>query len=225
MNDSTPQPGRVDSASERSGPIHVGILIFDQVEVLDFAGPYEVFSRARLEAGAASRRTDDDAPFRVFTVAATASSIRATGGLGVEPDFDFASTPRIDLLIVPGGFGTRPLLDDARTIDWIRHTADGAGWVTSVCTGALLLAKAGLLSGRKATTHHLAYDLLEQAADDVAVVRGVRWVDDEVLTAGGVASGIDMAFHLVERLLGKDVADETADYIEYRRATSPRGPA
>ena len=178
----------------------------------------------RLEAGAASRRTDEGAPFRVFTVAATRSSIRATGGLGVEPDYDFAAAPRIDLLVVPGGFGTRPLLEDTLTIAWIRRAARGARWVTSVCTGALLLAKAGLLTGRKATTHHLAYELLEQAADDVEVVRGVRWVEDGVLTAGGVASGIDLAFHLVERLLGTGVADETAHYIEYRRATSPHGP-
>lgn len=224
VDQATTDQATVDQGSGIPAPIHVGILIFEQVEVLDFAGPYEVFSRTRLEPGAASRRTDDDAPFRVFTVAATRSSIRATGGLGVQPDYSLADAPRIDLLVIPGGFGTRPLLEDEPTIDWIRRTAGHARWVSSVCTGALLLAKAGLLAGRRATTHHLAYDLLEQTFPNVEVVRDVRWVDDQVLTAGGVASGIDLAFHLVERLLGKAVADETAQYIEYRRAASPSGP-
>src|SRR4030095_1103411 len=132
--------------------INVGILIFDGVEVLDFAGPFEVFSRTRLTPGVESRRSEESAPFQVFTVARTGDAIRATGALAVLPAHGFADAPRIDLLVVPGGFGTRALLNDEETLGWIRETAARARQVTSVCTGALLLANAGLLTGRGAHT-------------------------------------------------------------------------
>lgn len=201
---------------------NVAILIFDNVEVLDFAGPYEVFSRTRLVPGPESRRTDDSAPFNVFTVAPRAGTLRATGGLQVVPDYDFASAPPIDILLVPGGFGTRPLLEDAAALDWIVRTAGQAQLVTSVCTGALLLARGGLLDGKRATTHWLALDLLEQiGGGKVSVERGTRYVDDGVVTSAGVAAGIDMAFWVVEKLCGREVADETARYIEYPRREAP----
>ena len=133
--------------------VNVGILLFEDVEVLDFAGPFEVFSQTRLEPGIESRSSTDSAPFHVFTVAQSTETLHARGGLRVVPDHAFADAPRIDLLVVPGGFGTRPLLEDHATLDWIRETAGGARQVTSVCTGSLLLAKAGLLKERRATTH------------------------------------------------------------------------
>jgi transcriptional regulator GlxA family with amidase domain len=194
---------------------NVGILVFDRVEVLDFAGPFEVFSRTRLTAGIDSRRSDDSAPFRVFTVAKTGEPVTTTGDLRVIPHHGFVDAPPIDLLVVPGGFGTRALLDDAETLDWIRRVAAAARRTTSVCTGALLLAKSGLLNGRRATTHWGAFDLLESLG--VTVDRETRVIDDGVITSAGVASGIDMAFYVVESLFGKAVADETAHYIEYRR--------
>ncbi|HEV8580621.1 MAG TPA: DJ-1/PfpI family protein [Thermoanaerobaculia bacterium] len=197
--------------------INVGILIFDDVEVLDFAGPFEVFSRTRLTPGIESRRSEESAPFRVFTIARTRDPIRATGGLTVVPAYGFADAPRIDLLLIPGGFGTRALLNDEETLAWIRQTAAAARQITSVCTGSLLLAKAGLLAGRRATTHWGALDLLDSLGAGVTVDRDSRVVDDGVITSAGVASGIDMAFHLVETLFGSAVADETAKYIEYRR--------
>lgn len=196
---------------------NVGILIFENVEVLDFAGPFEVFSRTRLEPGSASRRTDDSAPFNVFTVAKTKDEISATGGLRVRPTYGFTDCPKIDLLVVPGGFGTRPLMDDRETLDWIRRTAAASRQATSVCTGSLLYAKAGLLQGKRATTHWGALDLLETLDAGVKVERDLRVVDDGIISSAGVASGIDMAFYVVERLHGKAVADETAHYIEYRR--------
>ncbi len=131
----------------------VGILIFEGVEILDFAGPFEVFSRTRLVPGVESRRSDESAPFHVFTIAKSHTPISTTGSLTVTPHYAFADAPRVDLLVIPGGFGTRPLLHDAETLDWIRRTAAAARKVTSVCTGSLLLAKAGLLTGRRATTH------------------------------------------------------------------------
>jgi transcriptional regulator GlxA family with amidase domain len=198
-------------------PVNVGILLFDNVEVLDFAGPFEVFSRTRLQPGVETRRSEEGAPFQVFTVARTRDPITATGGLTVVPRHGFADAPRIDLLVVPGGFGTRRLLNDEETLGWIRRTAAAARQVTSVCTGSLLLAKAGLLEGRRATTHWASLDLLGSLGAGVTVERDLRVVDDGVITSAGVASGMDMAFYIVETLFGRAVADETARYIEYRR--------
>lgn len=150
-------------------------------------------------------------------MAKSTAPVTATGGLVVVPHHDFGDAPRIDLLVVPGDFGTRPLLHDEETLDWIHRTAAAAKQVTSVCTGSLLLGKAGLLEGRRATTHWAALDLLESLGTGAIVERELRVVDDVVVTSAGVASGIDMAFYMVERLCGREVADETARYIEYRR--------
>lgn len=197
----------------------VGILLFDGVEVLDFAGPFEVFSRTRLEPGVASRRSEASAPFRVLTVARTAEPVVATGGLRVLPHFDFESAPPIDVLLVPGGFGTRALLEDAAILDWIRRTAERSRYVTSVCTGSLLLARAGLLRGRRATTHWGALDLLAGLDPTLTVDRDARVVHDGVISSAGVSAGIDMAFDLVESIHGREVADETARYIEFVRSS------
>ena len=195
---------------------NVGILLFEDVEVLDFAGPFEVFSRTRLEPGVESRRSDASAPFNVFTVARDARPLKATGGLEVTPSYSFADTPSIDLLVVPGGFGTRALLEDDVTLDWIRGIAKPAKLVTSVCTGALLLAKAGLLGGRRATTHWSALDLLASMDPTMTVEREQRVVEEDgIVTSAGVSAGIDMALVVVERFCGREVADETAGYMEY----------
>lgn len=199
---------------------NTGILIFDGVEVLDFAGPFEVFSRTRTVPGVESRRDEASAPFRVFTVAKSAAPVTAVGGLVVQPHFSFAEAPPIDLLLVPGGFGTRPLLEDRETLDWIVRVSDSARLTTSVCTGALLLAKSGRLAGRRATTHWGALDLLATLHDPALVVRDARVVEDGVITSAGVAAGMDLAFRVVERHCGRAVAEETAHYIEY-----PIGPA
>jgi transcriptional regulator GlxA family with amidase domain len=198
--------------------LNTGILIFDGVEVLDFAGPFEVFSRTRLVPGIDSRRSEESAPFHVFTVAQTSAPVTATGDLRVLPHFDFESAPRIDLLVVPGGFGTRPRLESEPIRDWIRRTAKEARHTTSVCTGALLLARAGLLSGRRATTHWGALDLLASLDPTVIVERDLRVVEDGIVTSAGVAAGIDMALSVVESLYGQAVADETAKYIEFPRS-------
>ncbi len=198
--------------------IRVGIVIFDDVEVLDFAGPFEVFSRTRTEPGPASRRSEASAPFEVFTVARSREPVSAVGGLRVTPHYAFADAPSIDLLVVPGGFGTRALLEDQATLDFLRLRAASARLVSSVCTGALLLARIGALDGRRATTHHGALDLLaEVGGGRVEVARGSRYVDDVAITSAGVAAGIDMAFYLVEKFCGRVVADETARYIEHPR--------
>ncbi len=193
----------------------VGIFIFDDVEVLDFAGPFEVFSRTRTVAGAESRRTDDSAPFQTFTVARTREVITAIGGLQVVPHHSWADAPPIDILVVPGGFGTRALLHDDATLSWIRETAARSSQVTSVCTGALLLAKTGLLHGKRATTHWAGLDLLMSIDSTIQVQRDRRVVHDGIFTSAGVSAGIDMSFAVVEQICGREVALETAHYIEY----------
>jgi transcriptional regulator GlxA family with amidase domain len=195
--------------------VTVGVLIFDDVEVLDFAGPFEVFSRTRTVAGAESRRTDDSAPFETITVARSRDADTAIGGLTVTPRYSWADAPPIDILVVPGGFGTRALLNDQAMLEWIRETAARSRQLTSVCTGALLLAKIGLLQGKRATTHWAGLDLLASIDPTIRVQRDRRVVHDGVFTSAGVSAGIDMAFAVVEQICGRDVAIETAHYIEY----------
>jgi transcriptional regulator GlxA family with amidase domain len=195
---------------------NTAILVFDGVEVLDFAGPFEVFSRTRLVPGMDSRRTDDSAPFRVFTVAPEQREVVATGGLRVTASFTYEDAPPVDLLVVPGGFGTRQLVEHAPTLDWIRRVAADAELVTSVCTGAALLARAGLLKGKRATTHHGSLDWLAALEPTLRIEKDVRFVDDGVITSAGVSAGIDMAFAVVEKRCGREVAEDTARHIEYR---------
>ncbi len=197
--------------------LNVGILIFDDVEVLDVCGPFEVFSRARLKPGLESRRSDDDAPFRVFCIAQSMEPVTMIGGLRILPSVSFAEKPEIDILVVPGGFGTRSLVNDSELIFWIQKNSEQATTTASVCTGALLLAKAGLLANRRATTHGAAFDLLQSLDPSIRIQRDQRVVDDGIITSGGISAGIDMAFFLVEKICGKAVADETARYMEYRR--------
>lgn len=186
----------------------VAIFIFDEVEVLDFCGPFEVFA----VTGARSQ----DKPFDVFTVAETAATITARNGLSVNPKFSFADCPQADVLVIPGGYGTRPLIHNEAVRAWIRAQAEQAELVMSVCTGSLLLGKAGLLEGLSATTHFAAMDELRKHAPNTQACPGQRIVDNgRILTSAGISAGIDLSFHIVARLLGREVAQETARYMEY----------
>ena len=194
--------------------MNVGILVFHDVEVLDFAGPFEVFSRTRMQPGVDSRRSNDGAPLNVYTVAKTKAAVLATGGLEIVPKYDFSDCPPVDLLVIPGGFGTRRLLNDEETLAWIKSTAARATKVASVCTGSLLLAKAGLLTGKRATTHSGAFETLKSLDPSIHVVKE-RFVDEGIITSAGISAGIDMALHVVSKLLGPEVSDDTAAYMEY----------
>ena len=198
--------------------INVGILVFHEVEVLDFAGPFEVFSRTRLNRGAESRRSDESAPFNTFTVSIDNQPVVATGGLKIISDFTLKNSPNIDILIIPGGFGTRTLLNNESLLSWIKTVSDQATTTTSVCTGSLLLAKAGLLEGKRATTHWGAIEALKSISKNIQVIDNRRIVNDEIITSAGVSSGIDMAFMIVENLYGEQVASDTAKYIEFHRS-------
>ena len=194
-------------------PRTVGILIFDEVEVLDFCGPFEVFSIAR-PAG------EDNGPrlFRVVTIAEERRTISARGGLLVEPHHTIDDHPPLDLLVVPGGFGTRRALENDRLLDWIAAQAATTELTASVCTGAFLLAARGLLDGRRATTHWASVGWMRERFPALVMVDDARFVDEgRIVTAAGVSAGIDMSLHLVARLHGRATADWTARLMEYDR--------
>ena len=188
--------------------LRVQILLFDDVEVLDFAGPFEVFGVTGLRPG--------PAPFHVETLGPSAAAIRARNGLQVHPARSIADAGPCDVLVLPGGYGTRREMHNDTLLGWIRRQAEDAKVVLSVCTGALLLARAGLLDGLDATTHHVAFDELAAASPSTRVHRDRRIVDNgHVVTSAGISAGIDASLHVVARLLGHHVAAETATYMEY----------
>lgn len=194
--------------------LKVGIYVFPEVEVLDFAGPYEVFTTASRVFG--RRHSTTEKPFTVFTVGATGQPFKARAGLPVLPEYAFTTHPAIDLLIVPGGVVSAELATP-EVSRWIAQVATGTRITASVCTGAFLLARAGLLDGKGATTHW--EDLAELRTDfpAVRVIADQRWVDEgEIVTSGGISAGIDMSLHLVERLAGRELALHTARQMEYR---------
>lgn len=187
---------------------HVAILVFPEVEVLDFAGPFEVFSVANELTAFAT--------FHTFTVAETPGSIRARNGLKLVPDFLLENCPVPDVLIIPGGAGTRPLLRKPSLLEWIRQRARRAEIVASVCTGALVLAQAGLLHNQRATTHHENFAELAALAPNTDIDETARFTDNgQVVTAAGISAGIDLSLHLVARLLDQNTAQRTAHYMEY----------
>lgn len=191
-----------------AAPRRVQVLVFDDVEVLDFAGPFEVFGVTGLRSG--------PAPFQVETVGLSKAPIRARNGLVVQPGVSIDEAGPCDVLVLPGGYGTRREMHNAALLDWIRRQVESAEAVLSVCTGALLLARAGLLAGLDATTHHVAFDELAQASPSTNVRRGARMVDNgRVITSAGISAGIDASLHLVAKLLGEAAAAETAEYMEY----------
>ncbi len=194
-----------DPAAYKPGTIrNVAILLFNGVELLDFAGPGEVFAAARMGRD-----------FNVFTVAPSQQPIESQGFVQVTPEFSFANSPKIDVLVVPGG-GVGSLLDDPKAMAWIEKTGATAEVVLSVCNGALVLAYAGLLDGLEATTHHGSLETLREWAPKTVVHADRRFVDNgKVITAAGVSAGIDASLHLVERLSGQEVAVATARYMEY----------
>ncbi|MCP3922275.1 MAG: DJ-1/PfpI family protein [Desulfobacterales bacterium] len=187
---------------------NLAILIFDDVEVMDFAGPFEVFS--------VTDELSNHELLNVYTVGQKAT-IRAKNGLKVVPDYSPKNCPAPDYLLIPGGSGTRPLLKDEKLLHWIVQIAENCENVLSVCTGSLVLAKAGLLKGLKATTHHEVIGELEEMAPETEIVKDQRFVDNgKILTSAGVAAGIDMSLYMVSRLYGEEMAVKIAKYIEYR---------
>lgn len=190
----------------------IGILLYPDVEVLDFAGPYEVFTCATRVARL--RDPQAEAPFEVCTVAAAREAVRARAGLQVWPDHALDEHGPLDVVLVPGGVVDRELGHHAIT-GWIARMAKQAELTASVCTGALLLAQAGLLQGRPATTHWDDIELL-RAYPSVQVLPQRRWTDDgDIVTSAGISAGIDMSLYLVQRFAGRELALATARRMDY----------
>ena len=186
----------------------IGVFIFDGAEELDWVGPWEVLSAW------AQQHPDDDV--EVFTVARGTEAITCAKGLRAVPDFSWETAPPIDVLVYPGGRGTRPQLSDDVILGWVRKTAETAELMTSVCTGALVYAAAGLLDSRPATTHWGSLDRLAELGSGIEVRPDDRFVDDgTIITAAGVSAGIDMALHLVARLHSTERARQVRRYIQY----------
>lgn len=192
---------------------NVGVYIFDEIEVLDLGGPFEVFSvasrvKSRWQPGTAKA-------FEVFTIGETARPVRARGGLMVQPSFEITKHPAIDILIVPGGVVTTELERPA-IIEWITRTAAKASLTASVCTGAFLLAKAGLLHGKTITTHWEDIDDFRTMFPDISIQENTRWVDSgEIVTSAGISAGLDMSLHLIARLESDELAIRTARQMDY----------
>ena len=191
----------------------VGILVFPEVEVLDFCGPFEVFSVIRLEE---DRRRQDQSPYEVVLVAEQPGVVVATGGLKVVPDHTLDDCPPLDVLVVPGGWGTRREMMNDRLITWLKERARQVTTLTSVCTGSLLLGKAGLLDGKRATTHWRVLEEMRIWFPAVNVIDDQHVVEEgDLLTSAGISAGIDMALRVVTRHHGEAIARATARYMEY----------
>ena len=185
--------------------IRVAFAMANYATVIDFAGPWEVFQDVTIPGPGGTR-----SPFELFTVGESREPVRATGGLNIIPDFTFQTAPSPNVIVVPALRGSEALLN------WLRKTHEKTDVTTSVCTGAFQLARAGLLNGKSATTHHDFLDQLENKFPEVDVKRGVRLVDNgDIVTAGGLTSGIDMALRIVARYFGAEIAESTAYYMEY----------
>lgn len=188
----------------------LGIVIFDDVEVLDFTGPFEVFS--------VTNEQNNNELFDVLLISVGEKIINAKNGLKVVSDCSIGDVDYLDIVLIPGGQGARPLVNNLGLINWVKLVSKDCELVLSVCTGALILAKAGILNGLKATTHHQAIIELRPLVTNTDILEGERFVDNgKVVTSAGISAGIDMSFHVIERLFGKGTADKTSDYMEYRR--------
>jgi len=193
--------------SEIKEPMNVAIVLWPGVELLDFAGPGEVFAAARHAIGTSA--------FRVFTVGATSDPIVSQGFVKITPEFTIKDCPKPAIVVLPGG-GTRNAVGDDELVEWVARVAKDAEVMLSVCTGAFILHRAGLLDGKEATTYHGAIEDLRRVATKTKVHDNMRFVDNgRVITSAGVSAGIDSSLHVVSRILGLEQAKATARYMEY----------
>ncbi|RDW19749.1 DJ-1/PfpI family protein [Oceanobacillus chungangensis] len=199
----------------------VGILLYEYVDILDFSGPAEVLSLAAINKLQQSvnlykKKMLANNPFRVFTVSETGEQIKTHTGIKVEPEFSFVNAPKIDILIIPGGplRAVEEISKNERIINWIMEHSQ-VDYLCSVCTGAFILARTGVLNGKKAATHHLASNILKRKYPSIQVASEKVIQDENVITCGGVSSGINMALYLVEQVLGSEAAERTAKTIEF----------
>jgi len=191
----------------------VGIVIFNDVEVLDYCGPFEVFSATRLNE---ALRREEPSPFEVLLIAQTSHAITTTGGMKVLPHLTFEECPPLDILVVPGGWGTRVEMKNEVMLSFVKSQAQHVKTLTSVCTGSLILGNAGLLNGLRATTHWRSLDLMQELFPQIRVDKKSHVVEEgNIFTSAGISAGIDMALRVVARYFGEDIARATACHMEY----------
>ncbi len=189
----------------------IGLLLFPDAEELDFVGPWEVFTVSTMVRNQGALPEG-----KVITIAETTEPVRCAKGMRVVPDYSIADAPKLDILLVPGGQGTRTEVENGKIIDWIATVAHDCIWVTGVCTGAVLLAEAGPAEGKRVTTHWGFVEELRKHGKVSEVLEDIRYVrDGNVVTAAGVSAGIDMALWLVGEIWGADHARTTQRYMEY----------
>ena len=194
-------------------PLIVGILIFDDVEILDVAGPFEVFAVTRLND---EQQLQQSSPFKVYLISETNKQIIAIGGLRFTPDVTINNCPELDLLLIPGGWGTRKESKNKILVKWIGNQFTKDRLIASVCTGSSLLGKAGLLDGRDATTHWRAFDFLQESAPKARILKNVRFtLTEPIFTSAGISAGIDLALRIVSHFFGIEIGQATARQMEY----------
>ncbi|MBX7107733.1 MAG: DJ-1/PfpI family protein [Chitinophagales bacterium] len=192
--------------------LKVAIFIYNDAEVLDFAGPFEVFNLANTVAGKQL--------FDVFLVAETDQMVFAKNNFRVVPDYDFAEMPEPDILVIPGGIGRKMQMHEIPVLNWVKHEASRASYVLSVCTGAFILGNAGLLNHLPATTHHQSFDEFENEFPQTQLLRNIRYVDTgKVITSAGISAGIDMCLMLTGKLFGIELEQGVAARMEFAQTT------
>jgi transcriptional regulator GlxA family with amidase domain len=200
----------------------IGILIFDEVELLDFSGPIDAFAQVRLDE---SRRQETRSPFRTVLIAENNGYVPTVGGMQVMKDYALGEEPQLDELMLPGGPGVRRQLDHQPVLDWVRSVAPTVELVTSTCTGGLLLAAAGLADGHRVTTHWRSLEWLALSHPAAVVVTDQRVVQDgRLITSAGVTASIDCTLAIVKHYYGEAIAIATADELEYPYGTNTRAP-
>ncbi len=190
--------------------LSIAILLFKKVEVLDFAGPFEVFSVAS--------EIHDNTLFNVFTIAEEKKPILTVNDLEVIPKYSFSDSPKIDILIIPGGDGTKKLLKNKAVLKWVYTIHKYTVITMSICSGALILGALNILQNKPFCTHHQVYPYMSTLDPTAIAQKNKRFTGfEKVYTSGGISAGIDLSFHILEKLKGKDVALKTATYMEYDR--------
>ncbi len=196
---------------------NVAIFIFEDVEVLDFAGPFEVFN--------VTGEVTDSAPFNTYTVALTEKPIKARGKLSINPQYSIDNCPTPDIILLPGGDGRRRLMKDERVLNWIAKHVGNLEKLLSVCTGAFYIAHSELLNGLSATTHHGAFAEFKETFTDVELIEDKRYVENgKIITAGGISAGIDMSLYVVEKLWGKEILALTLEEMEWQWHQKSKNP-
>ena len=188
----------------------VGIFLFNDVEVLDFAGPFEVFS--------VTSELNEYSLLNVFTITHDGKIITTVNGLKVQPDYSFDLHPQIDILVIPGGVGSKREIEDRKTLEWVKKNYLTSKITFSVCSGARILGKLGLLDGLRSITHHEVISQLKEIAPLAIIDTDSRYIDNgKIMTSAGITAGIDLSLHIVNKLFGVDIERKTIEYMEYKK--------